>query len=82
MELRVKINDPKMYSQPWMAMNKFVLHRLPDNFDIQEFFCAPSETASTGQSLVIPLDKVRDLFLAHSLLFRGFRAAVFHDTRS
>ena len=38
LELSVKIEDPKMYAQPWMALNKYVLHRLPDNFDVEEFF--------------------------------------------
>ena len=46
MELSIKIDDPKKYTQPWMALNKYVLHRLPDNFDIEEFLCSPSEEAA------------------------------------
>jgi hypothetical protein len=44
LEVTVTLNDPKFYSQPWQALDKFILHRLPDDYDIQEFFCVPSET--------------------------------------
>jgi hypothetical protein len=54
LELTVTINDPKFYSQAWQALNKFVLHRLPDDFDIQEFFCAPSETADYNKLIGNP----------------------------
>jgi hypothetical protein len=42
MELTLTIDDPKFYTKPWMALNKFVLHRLPDDFDRMEVFCSPS----------------------------------------
>jgi hypothetical protein len=45
LELTVTLDDPKMYTQPWQALNKFVLHRLPDDFDTEEFICSPSEVA-------------------------------------
>lgn len=54
LELTVTINDPKFYSQPWKALDKFVLHRLPDDYDIQEFFCAPSETADYNKLIGDP----------------------------
>jgi len=44
LELSVKIDDPKMYMQPWMAIDKLVLHRLPDDYDMREFICSVSET--------------------------------------
>jgi len=45
LELSVKIDDPKMHTKPWMALDKYVLYRLPDTFDMEGFFCVPSETA-------------------------------------
>ena len=45
MELTVKIIDPKLYSEPWLGLNKFPLHLQPSNFDIEEFLCSPSEWA-------------------------------------
>jgi hypothetical protein len=45
-ELTLTINDPKMYTQPWVALNKFKLGLLPDSFDIREQLCSPSEAAS------------------------------------
>jgi hypothetical protein len=37
------ITDPKYYSKPWLALDKFVLHRLPDDYDWLEYVCAPSD---------------------------------------
>jgi hypothetical protein len=54
LELTVTISDPKFYSQPWQALKKFVLHRLPDDYDVQEFFCAPSETADYNKLIGDP----------------------------
>jgi hypothetical protein len=45
-ELTVTINDPKMYTKPWVALNKFRLGLLPDSFDIREQLCSPSEAAN------------------------------------
>ena len=54
LELSVKIDDPKMYTQPWMALDKFVLHRLPENFDIEEMICSPTETAEYNKIIGTP----------------------------
>ncbi len=43
MQLTLKIIDPKYYTEPWLALDKFPLHLQPANFDIQELRCAPSE---------------------------------------
>ena len=43
LQLTVTISDPKFYTQPWAALNKFVLHRLPDDFDMREVICSVSE---------------------------------------
>lgn len=42
LELTLTIDDPEYYKQPWQALNKFVLHRLPDDFDMGESACSPS----------------------------------------
>ena len=43
MQLTLKIIDPKFYTEPWLALDKFPLHLQPADFDIQELRCAPSE---------------------------------------
>jgi hypothetical protein len=42
MELTVTIDDPKMYTKPWLALDKLPLHLQSPDFDIQEYLCAPS----------------------------------------
>jgi hypothetical protein len=42
LEVTLTIDDPEYYKQPWQALNMFVLHRLPDDFDMGESFCSPS----------------------------------------
>ena len=43
MELTLTITDPKMYTKPWTALNKFRMRLQPDWFDIREQVCAVSE---------------------------------------
>jgi hypothetical protein len=43
LQLTVTITDPKYYTKPWLALNKFTLHRLPDDFDMKEFICTVSD---------------------------------------
>jgi len=54
MELTVTINDPKMYTQPWLALNKFPLRLQPQGFDIREMLCVPSETSQYNQEIGDP----------------------------
>jgi hypothetical protein len=54
LELTVTINDPKMYTQPWQGLNKFVLHRLPDDFDREEMICSASELADYNKFIGNP----------------------------
>jgi hypothetical protein len=44
LELTVTIDDPQMYTKPWVAIDKIPLHRQPKGFDMREMTCAPSET--------------------------------------
>jgi hypothetical protein len=43
MELTMKITDPKMYTEPWLTLNKFPLHLQRPDFDIPELLCSPTE---------------------------------------
>jgi hypothetical protein len=54
MELTLTIDDPKMYTQPWMALNKFPLRLQPRGFDIREMYCAPSDTAEYNKDVGDP----------------------------
>jgi hypothetical protein len=54
LELSVMINDPKFYTQPWVALNKFILHRMPDDFDMREFVCSVSETQEYNKQVGNP----------------------------
>ena len=56
MQLTLKIIDPKFYTEPWLALDKFPLHLQPADFDIQELRCAPSEMDKYN-------DKVGDVVL-------------------
>jgi hypothetical protein len=51
MELTMTIDDPKMYTQPWLALNKFPLHLQRPDFDIPELLCAPSEMAEYNKQI-------------------------------
>lgn len=55
-ELTVTIDDPTFYTQPWKALDKFVLHRLPDSYDISEFICSATETAEYNRLVGKPVD--------------------------
>ena len=43
LELSVTIDDPKIYTRPWVALDRIRLDRQPPTFDIQEMIWAPSE---------------------------------------
>jgi hypothetical protein len=43
LELTVTINDPKMYTRPWVALNKFPMKLLPPDYDVREMMCSVSE---------------------------------------
>ncbi|MEQ1946102.1 MAG: hypothetical protein ABL995_02870 [Bryobacteraceae bacterium] len=45
MELTVTVDDPKYYSQKWNGLEKFIVHRLPDTFDMEEFIYSGLETS-------------------------------------
>jgi len=43
LELSVTIDDPKMYTKPWLALDKLQFDLKPADFDIREMICSPSE---------------------------------------
>jgi hypothetical protein len=60
MELTVTIDDPKFYTQPWKALDKYVLHRLPDTFDMSERICSATEMAEYNKLVGKPVDPTSD----------------------
>jgi hypothetical protein len=55
MELTVTIDDPKMYTEPWMALNKFPLRLQPRGFDIREMYCSPSDILEYNKEIGDPV---------------------------
>jgi hypothetical protein len=51
MELTMTINDPKMYTQPWKALDKLTVHLQPADFDIPELLCSPTEMAEYNDQI-------------------------------
>lgn len=51
LELTVTIIDPKMYSKPWVALDKFPLFLQPPGTDVHEMLCSPSEFAEYNKLL-------------------------------
>jgi hypothetical protein len=43
LELTVTIDDPKMYTRPWVALDRLIFERQPPSFDIRETIWSPSE---------------------------------------
>jgi hypothetical protein len=51
LELTLTIEDPKMYTKAWKALDKFQLRLQPEWFDIREQLCAPSESADYNSTV-------------------------------
>ena len=43
LEMSIKVTDSKMYTRPWMALDKLSLRLQSPSFDIQEMECSPSD---------------------------------------
>ena len=43
LELTVTIDDPKMYTKPWVALDKLVFELQPPTFDVREMIWSPSQ---------------------------------------
>jgi hypothetical protein len=57
MELSVTINDPEMYTKPWVALDKMRFEMQPDDFDVREFICSPSEYQEYNKSVGDPASR-------------------------
>src|SRR5882762_3787009 len=54
LELTVTIDDPKMYTKPWVALDKLRFKLKPPNFDVREMICSPSEFAEYNKVIGNP----------------------------
>ena len=43
LQLTVTINDPKMYTKPWVALDQYPFDLMPATFDVREMIWSPSE---------------------------------------
>jgi len=53
-ELTLTITDPKMYTKPWNALDKFPMRLQSDSFDLREMLCSPSEQAAFDKEVSRP----------------------------
>jgi len=54
LELTVTINDPKMYTKPWVALDRLPFQLQTPNFDVREMICSPSEFAEYNKLIGNP----------------------------
>src|SRR6202051_2097473 len=54
LELTLTIADPKIYTKPWVALDKLRFKLQPPNTDVREMICSPSETAEYNKKLALP----------------------------
>ena len=43
LQLSMTLDDPKVYTKPWVALNKLPFKLLPATFETPEMMCSPSE---------------------------------------
>jgi len=55
MELTVTIDDPPIYTKPWVALDKIPLHLRSDEFDVREMICSPTETEEYNKTVTNPV---------------------------
>lgn len=46
LEWSVTIDDPKMYTAPWVALDKLPFYLQPADLDVREMICSPSDSAA------------------------------------
>jgi hypothetical protein len=51
LELTLTITDPKMYTKPWTAIDKFRMRLQPEWFDIREQICSASEAMDYNKTV-------------------------------
>jgi hypothetical protein len=58
LELTVTIDDPKIYTQPWVAMDKFPMKLHTPDYDIIEMLCVPSDMEAYSRDFGDPASGV------------------------
>jgi hypothetical protein len=51
LELTVTIDDPKMYTKPWVALDRMPFNLQAPTVDVHEFICSPSEFSEYNKLL-------------------------------
>ena len=54
LELSLTVNDPQMYTKPWVALDKMRFELQPDDFDVREMLCSPSEVQEYNKVVTDP----------------------------
>lgn len=54
MEITVLIDDPKMYTKPWIALDKFRMRLEPADFDVREMICSPLDFEEYNKLIGLP----------------------------
>ena len=54
LELTVTINDPKMYTKPWIAVDRLPFQLQTRNFDVREMICSPTDFAEYNKLIGNP----------------------------
>jgi hypothetical protein len=51
LELTVTINDPKIYTKPWVSLDRWPMKLADPHLDVGEMYCSPSEMARYNELL-------------------------------
>jgi hypothetical protein len=54
LELTVKINDPKMYTKPWVALDRVRFQLQARDYDVREMICSPTDFAEYNKLIGNP----------------------------
>jgi len=55
LELTTTVDDPAYYSAKWNGLTKYILHRLPDDYDMEEFIYTNQETQEYNGLIANPV---------------------------
>jgi hypothetical protein len=55
LELTVTIDDPKMYTKRWVALDRLRFDLQPPNFDVREMLCSPTDLAEYNKLIGNPV---------------------------
>jgi hypothetical protein len=55
LELSLQIDDPKVYTKPWVALYKLPFDLRPPDYDVREMIFAPSDVNEYERLLASPV---------------------------